>query len=164
MVSVPEKKSEAGDGATTHVADVERAEYDSASLGKVSAYILLPIHLFKAPFPSSHSISRTSTDHHKGDILSLEHTDPVLNAKMHLVNNAIDEIGFTPYQWKLFVLNGFGYAVDSLILLIQSIISGQAALEFHPGWGNGLTVAAYVGMLTGASFWGEFTMWSYRSL
>lgn len=27
----------------------------------------------------------------KGDILQLEHTDPVLNAKMHLVNNAIDE-------------------------------------------------------------------------
>jgi hypothetical protein len=25
----------------------------------------------------------------KGDILQLEHTDPVLNAKMHLVNNAI---------------------------------------------------------------------------
>jgi len=27
----------------------------------------------------------------KGDILQLEHTDPILNAKMHLVNNAIDE-------------------------------------------------------------------------
>jgi len=44
----------------------------------------------------------------KGDILSLEHVDPVLNAKMHLVNNAIDQIGFTPYHWKLFCLNGFG--------------------------------------------------------
>lgn len=44
----------------------------------------------------------------KGDLLSLEHSDPVLNAKMHLVNNAIDEIGFTRYHWKLFVLNGFG--------------------------------------------------------
>lgn len=118
-----------------------------------------------APSPPSYaSLSRLPTDYEKGDILSLEHTDPVLNAKMHLVNNAIDEIGFTPYQWKLFVLNGFGYAVDSLILLIQSIISGQAALEFHPGWGNGLTVAAYVGMLTGASFWGEFLPCSLGSL
>ena len=27
----------------------------------------------------------------KGDILQLEHTDPVLNKKMHLINNAIDE-------------------------------------------------------------------------
>lgn len=90
----------------------------------------------------------------KGDVLQLEHTDPVLNAKMHLVNNAIDEIGFTRYQWKLFVLNGFGYAVDSLILLIQSIIAGQAALEFHPTYANGLTIAVYIGMLVGALFWG----------
>jgi len=44
----------------------------------------------------------------KSDILSREHLDPVLNAKMHLVNNAIDQIGFTPYHWKLFCLNGFG--------------------------------------------------------
>jgi MFS family permease len=83
-----------------------------------------------------------------------------------------DEIGFTTYQWKrtyptnpnhhsisnaakpVFVLNGFGYAVDSLILLIQSIIAGQAALEFHPSYANGLTIAAYVGMLIGALFWG----------
>ncbi|KAJ8116624.1 hypothetical protein OPT61_g1992 [Boeremia exigua] len=90
----------------------------------------------------------------KGDILSKEHTDPVLNAKMHLINDAIDEIGFTTYHWKLFVLNGFGYAVDSLILLIQSIIARQAALEFNPGYPNGLTIAAYVGMLVGALFWG----------
>jgi hypothetical protein len=44
----------------------------------------------------------------KGDILALEHVDPVLNAKMRLVNNAIDEIGFTAYHWNLFFLNGFG--------------------------------------------------------
>lgn len=44
----------------------------------------------------------------KGDLLSLEHTDPVLNAKMHLINNTIDEIGMTWYQWRLFILNGFG--------------------------------------------------------
>jgi MFS family permease len=46
------------------------------------------------------------------------------------------------------------YAVDSLILLIQSIIAGQAALEFHPSFARGLTIAVYVGMLTGALFWG----------
>lgn len=90
----------------------------------------------------------------KGDILGLEHTDPVLNAKMHLVNNAIDEIGMTWYQWKLFVLNGFGYAVDSLILLIQSIIASYAAVEFNPGFAYGMTIAVYVGMLVGALFWG----------
>ena len=91
---------------------------------------------------------------HKGDLLSLEDVDPVLNAKMHLINNAIDEIGFTPYHWKLFCLNGFGYAVDSLILLIQSIIAGAAAYEFQPSFAYGMTIAAYVGMLVGALFWG----------
>ncbi|RMY25559.1 hypothetical protein D0867_00646 [Hortaea werneckii] len=90
----------------------------------------------------------------KGDILGQESTDPVLNAKMHLVNNAIDEIGMTPYTWRLFCLNGFGYAVDSQILLIQSIIATYAAYEFQPGFGNGMTIAAYVGMLVGALFWG----------
>lgn len=83
----------------------------------------------------------------KSDILSREGVDPVLSAKMHLVNNAIDEIGFTGYHWRLFVLNGFGYAVDSQILLIQSIIAGKAALEFNPGFKNGMTIAVYVGML-----------------
>ena len=42
--------------------------------------------------------------------------DPILAKKMALVNNAIDEIGMTPWQWKLFCLNGFGYAVDSVRL------------------------------------------------
>lgn len=53
-------------------------------------------------------------------------------------------------------LNGFlpRYATDSLILLIQSIIATSAGNEFHPGYPKGLTIAAYVGMLVGALFWG----------
>lgn len=46
------------------------------------------------------------------------------------------------------------YAVDSLILLLQSIISSQAVLEFQPSFDTGLTIAVYVGMLVGALFWG----------
>ncbi|KAF8863915.1 MFS general substrate transporter [Acephala macrosclerotiorum] len=88
------------------------------------------------------------------DILALQDVDPALNAKMHLVNNAIDEIGWTNYHWKLFVLNGFGYAVDSLCLLLQSIISTQAGYEFTPSYSRALTIAVYVGMLFGALFWG----------
>lgn len=52
----------------------------------------------------------------KGDVLGAEHVDPVLSAKMHLVNDAIDEIGFTPYQAKLFCLNGFGYEISTFVL------------------------------------------------
>lgn len=90
------------------------------------------------------------------DILALQDLDPALNAKMHLVNNAIDEIGWTNYHWKLFGLNGFGYAVDSLVLLLQSIIATQAFTEFgEVGYPRALTIAVYVGMLTGAIFWGS---------
>jgi len=48
----------------------------------------------------------------------------------------------------------YSYAVDSQILLVQSIIAGNARWEFQPRFDNGLTIAAYVGMLTGAIFWG----------
>ncbi|KAI1346379.1 major facilitator superfamily domain-containing protein [Xylaria sp. FL0043] len=93
---------------------------------------------------------------HKGeDILARQDLDPVLNAKMHLVNNAIDEIGWTNYHWKLFVLNGFGYAVDSLITLIQSNIAAPAFKEFGSvGYANGQNIASYAGLLVGALFWG----------
>lgn len=71
-----------------------------------------------------------------------------------MVNNAIDEIGFTKYHIKLFCLNGFGYATDSLLLLLQSIVADDVGNEFHPSFARGLTIAAYVGMLVGALFWG----------
>ncbi|KAF2423200.1 MFS general substrate transporter [Tothia fuscella] len=102
--------------------------------------------------PDVESLDATSV--RRGDILSLEHTDPVLNAKMHLVNDTIDEIGFTTYQAKLFCLNGFGYATDSLLLLIQSIIATNAGNEFNPSYPKALTIAVYSGMLLGALFWG----------
>lgn len=59
------------------------------------------------------------------DLLDLQDLDPAFNQKMRLVNDvrriakphgqweadsdqAIDEIGWTPYHLKLFFLNGFG--------------------------------------------------------
>ena len=65
-------------------------------------------HLEALPHPVNIISDDESSSLGKGDILGAEHVDLVLNAKMHLVNNAIDEIGFTGYHWKLFVLNGFG--------------------------------------------------------
>ncbi|RDW84216.1 MFS transporter [Aspergillus mulundensis] len=100
------------------------------------------------------SSSRSALEAGDTDILGGEKLDAVLTAKMALVNDAIDEIGFTPHQAKLFCLNGFGYAVDSLILLLQSIVATQAMLEFRPAFDTGLTIAVYVGMLVGALFWG----------
>jgi hypothetical protein len=48
------------------------------------------------------------------ELIDTSKVDDVLTRKMALVNAAIDEIGMTPFQWKLFFLNGFGYAVDSV--------------------------------------------------
>lgn len=71
------------------------------------------------------------------------------------ISNSDDyRVGALNLVKQLFFLNGFGYAVDSLILLLQSITAGQAVLEFQPSFHNGLTIAVYVGMLTGALFWG----------
>lgn len=50
------------------------------------------------------------------DVFDVKAVDPVLARKMALVNSAIDEIGMTEFQWKLFFLNGFGYAVDSVCI------------------------------------------------
>lgn len=41
-------------------------------------------------------------------------SDPILEKKMILMSEAIEQIGMTPFHWKLFVLTGFGYAVDSV--------------------------------------------------
>lgn len=60
------------------------------------------------------------------EIIKLQDLDPAMHKKMHLVNNvshksftnaltiiancyqALDEIGWTGYHWKLFALSGFG--------------------------------------------------------
>jgi hypothetical protein len=52
----------------------------------------------------------------KKEIYDTSAIDPILAKKMALTNTAIDEIGMTPWQWKLFCLNGFGYAVDSVCI------------------------------------------------
>ncbi|KAJ4153340.1 hypothetical protein LMH87_009830 [Akanthomyces muscarius] len=102
-----------------------------------------------------HASDDLGSIHSGEDILGMQDMDPALNKKMHLVNNAIDEIGWTNYHLKLFFLNGFGYCVDSMILLFQSVISGPAYKEFGShGYKNALTIAVYSGMFTGAIFWG----------
>lgn len=66
----------------------------------------------------------------------------------------MDEIGWTRMHLKLFFLNGFGYAADSLILALQAVTATQAALEFRPSFAYGLNVSVYTGMLVGVLFWG----------
>ena len=72
---------------------------------------------YKETLPSGHSPrydgDNVSSESVK-EVFSVERIDPVLARKMALVNESIDSIGMTGFQWKMFVLNGFGYAVDSV--------------------------------------------------
>lgn len=80
--------------------------------------------------------------------------DQVLAAKLQYVNRAIDEVGFTSYQMKLFFLNGFGYGVDSLLILLTALTQPQVAKQYQPVVSKAQTMAQGVGLLFGALFWG----------
>ncbi|KAF7554678.1 hypothetical protein G7Z17_g2730 [Cylindrodendrum hubeiense] len=81
--------------------------------------------------------------------------DPVLAAKTHLVNEAMNEIGWTRFHLKLFCLTGFGFAVDSMAAFLQSVAASQAYLEIGSGrYPTAATMTLYSGLLVGALFWG----------
>ena len=82
-----------------------------------SAYSNDTKHAFSSEIDEHAGSGDSSIDHQKG-VFDATKIDPVLAQKMALINEAIEEIGMTPFQWKLFFLNGFGYAVDSVSILI----------------------------------------------
>ncbi|TVY78482.1 putative MFS-type transporter PB1E7.08c [Lachnellula suecica] len=96
-----------------------------------------------------------STDSIK-EVFDIGAIDPVLSKKMALVNKAIDDIGMTSFQWKMFFLNGFGYAVDSLLIVCQSIANPAVQQEYGlpSAHVSGIPLASQVGLLVGAGVWG----------
>ncbi|EED14000.1 sugar transporter, putative [Talaromyces stipitatus ATCC 10500] len=107
-------------------------------------------------FRSSHLADIDSSIDLNNELIDTSKVDDVLTRKMALVNAAIDEIGMTPFQWKLFFLNGFGYAVDSLLVVCQSIAQPAATQEFRNPSKHiaGISLASQVGLLVGAAVWG----------
>ncbi|KAI5970737.1 FGR2 [Candida margitis] len=79
--------------------------------------------------------------------------DEVLTKKMKLINDAIDEIGFTPYHLKLFFLNGMGYWTDTQLTYLESSV--RTFINYQFGYkfpvSNEMLAA---GLLVGALFWG----------
>ncbi|KAJ5157497.1 glucose transporter, partial [Penicillium canariense] len=75
--------------------------------------------------------------------------------KSELVGKCMEEIGMGKFQWKLFVVTGFGWIVDNFAS--QGIGSVQPPIEqefsdiVHVSYSS---VAYYVGLILGASFWG----------
>ncbi|KAH7401097.1 major facilitator superfamily domain-containing protein [Phaeosphaeria sp. MPI-PUGE-AT-0046c] len=58
------------------------------------------------------------------------------------------------YQWQLFIVIGFGWAMDNMWPIVTSLILPAIRSEFHPTRAPFLTLAQNIGLLFGAVFWG----------
>lgn len=92
------------------------------------------------------------------DMIGVVTDDLVFCRKQLLIQNAIDQIGLRGFHWKLFCLNGFGYAADSALVSCQLLSQTQVNLEFNRTGSNnpiyGVSTASAVGLLVGAIIWG----------
>lgn len=87
------------------------------------------------------------------DMVDLEANDLILHEKMKLVNDAIDEIGFTPYHLKLFFLNGMGYWTDCQLNFLESSV--RMFINYQFNYTFPVSAIAYaIGMIAGGLFWG----------
>lgn len=67
------------------------------------------------------------------DLTIVEDGDIALSRKIHLINNAIDEIGFTWFHVQLFCIAGFGYSVDSQMEMVQSAVKTYVDYQMKGG-------------------------------
>ncbi|EST09725.1 Major facilitator superfamily [Kalmanozyma brasiliensis GHG001] len=75
--------------------------------------------------------------------------------KVALLNRTIkEEIGFGRFQIWLTWLAGFGWFVDNIWFQALSMSLPQIKLEFSPTHVQFATLALYLGLLIGATFWG----------
>lgn len=100
-----------------------------------------------------YDVESMSVDDSSKQDLELEVGDLPLTKKMHLINNALDEIGFTWFHFKYMLIAGYGYLADSLLGLTQSTVQLQVNLQFNQTYPV-TTEIVYVGLLTGAIFFG----------
>ncbi|PWN52868.1 MFS general substrate transporter [Violaceomyces palustris] len=75
--------------------------------------------------------------------------------KVALLNKAIkEEIGFGKFQIWLTFLAGFGWFIDNVWFEALAISLPQINLEFRPRHIQFATLALYIGLFFGATFWG----------
>ncbi|KAL1637203.1 hypothetical protein SLS56_000862 [Neofusicoccum ribis] len=75
--------------------------------------------------------------------------------KSELVSKHLAEIGMGKYQWILFVVTGFGWITDNFWSQGISTVQPAMALEFNDITKRSYSsVAYYIGLILGASFWG----------
>ncbi|OLL25556.1 putative MFS-type transporter [Neolecta irregularis DAH-3] len=74
--------------------------------------------------------------------------------KVGLLNNELERLGFGRYQKFLFILTGFGWFVDNMIIQAVAISLPPIELEFSPKHITMATLSLYVGLTIGATGWG----------
>ncbi|KAI9725633.1 MAG: hypothetical protein M1828_002918 [Chrysothrix sp. TS-e1954] len=90
-----------------------------------------------------------------GDETSFGH-DSLYDRKAKIINKALQDIGMGRYQWELFTLAGFGWFADNFWLQGVAIILTPMSQEFGISSTNVrfTTLALFLGLCIGASFWG----------
>ncbi|KFY08823.1 hypothetical protein V492_05869 [Pseudogymnoascus sp. VKM F-4246] len=83
-------------------------------------------------------------------------TDSAYDRKSKVINRAIQDIGMGRYQWKLFVLCGFGWLADNLWLqgVAMTLTSLSAEFGISATQVRFTTLSLFVGLCLGAVFWG----------
>lgn len=80
-------------------------------------------------------------------------SNDVYNAKITLVNKALQDIGMGKFQWILAGVAGFGWFMDSFWMLAISLISIPVKRGFNVDKIAFLSLFKYIGLTLGATFW-----------
>ncbi|EUC31902.1 hypothetical protein COCCADRAFT_100101 [Bipolaris zeicola 26-R-13] len=83
-------------------------------------------------------------------------TDTPYDRKSKVINRALGDMGMGRYQWKLFILAGCGWMADNLWLQGVALTLPQLSVEFGVSESEVryTTLALFLGLCIGASFWG----------
>ncbi|KAI1525272.1 ProP Permease of the major facilitator superfamily, partial [Pyrenophora tritici-repentis] len=104
--------------------------------------------------PAAEAVLREGEGEVPVSVLEDGSLDPVYEAKAKVLNKAIQDIGMGRYQWQLFIVIGFGWAMDNLWPIVTSLIFTPITNEFHPNRPPLLSLSQNIGLLVGAVFWG----------
>lgn len=99
------------------------------------------------------SVTSAEEDKHIVDSLVVSDYDESYNAKIKILNDALQDIGMGRFQWALFVVAGFGWFMDNFWMLAISLISVLVQREFAVDKIAYLTLFKYLGLVIGATGW-----------
>jgi hypothetical protein len=109
--------------------------------------ILMLSLLILGDIPLSFHVSALDSDY--GNLVKID-------GNVHVINSFLDKVGMGRYQWQLWVLCGFGWVADQMLLQMIAIIQPRIQAEFNiDGYKvGGITSSYFAGLATGAAFWG----------